>query len=237
MRIVFTEKIAPVLAQADVSHNGLYIGLWTEVEVTLGFAVACALCLPKLIQAKGKRLKQAMSKASTPFSTLRSTLSSKSWNNTLNSFTDHTRNDTIKSTTGKTTGHLRHASLEMGPMQQSPPSMGEEFELPREQRYTHLGPPSSSSSMYSQSAGPYSQSQTPITGLSRHNSTKQVPGPINVPLASSSSINDSVLSPTQRQAREEIQTLQQHRFDETNSGMENLAQRRKSIQSRHFYEQ
>jgi hypothetical protein len=72
MRIVFTVKIAPIYSEADVSHNALFIGLWTEAEVTLGFIVACALCLPKLIQAKGGRLKRVMSKASSPFSTMRS---------------------------------------------------------------------------------------------------------------------------------------------------------------------
>ncbi|KAF1960427.1 hypothetical protein CC80DRAFT_293675 [Byssothecium circinans] len=72
MRIVFTVKIAPVYSEADVSHNALFIGLWTEAEVSLGFIVACALCLPKLIQAKGHRIKRAVSKASSPFPSLRS---------------------------------------------------------------------------------------------------------------------------------------------------------------------
>ncbi|KAF2692290.1 hypothetical protein K458DRAFT_326288 [Lentithecium fluviatile CBS 122367] len=76
MRIVFTVKIAPVISEADVSHNGLFIGLWTEAEVSLGFIVACALCLPKLVQAKGMKLKRAMTKASSPFSSLRGTVRS-----------------------------------------------------------------------------------------------------------------------------------------------------------------
>ena len=76
MRIVFTVKIAPVISEADVSHNGLFIGLWTEAEVSLGFIVACALSLPKLIQAKGSKLKRAMSKASSPFSSFRGTVRS-----------------------------------------------------------------------------------------------------------------------------------------------------------------
>lgn len=63
MRIAFTIKIAPVISIADVSHNGLFIGLWTEAEVSLGFIVACSLCLPKLIQAKGKRMRNALSYA------------------------------------------------------------------------------------------------------------------------------------------------------------------------------
>ncbi|KAH7389362.1 hypothetical protein DE146DRAFT_161061 [Phaeosphaeria sp. MPI-PUGE-AT-0046c] len=72
MRIAFTMKIAPVISEADVSHNGLFIGLWTEAEVSLGFIVACALCLPKLIQAKGKRVRSALSYASSPWSSLAS---------------------------------------------------------------------------------------------------------------------------------------------------------------------
>jgi hypothetical protein len=72
MRIVFTIKIAPVIGEADVSHNGLFIGLWTEAEVALGFIVACALCLPKLVQVKGKRVRSALSYASSPWSALTS---------------------------------------------------------------------------------------------------------------------------------------------------------------------
>lgn len=72
MRIAFTMKIAPVISEADVSHNGLFIGLWTEAEVSLGFIVACALCLPKLVQVKGKRFRNALSYASSPWSSLTS---------------------------------------------------------------------------------------------------------------------------------------------------------------------
>jgi hypothetical protein len=64
MRIIFTTKIASVISTADVSHNGLFIGLWTEAEVSLGFIVACSLCLPKLVQVKGKKVRNALSYAS-----------------------------------------------------------------------------------------------------------------------------------------------------------------------------
>jgi hypothetical protein len=73
MRIVFTMKIASAIDEADVSHNGLFIGLWTEAEVSLGFIVACALCLPKLVQAKGKQVRSALSMSSTPWSSRKST--------------------------------------------------------------------------------------------------------------------------------------------------------------------
>jgi hypothetical protein len=65
-------KIAPVISIADVSHNGLFIGLWTEAEVSLGFIVACSLCLPKLVQVKGKRVRNALSYASSPWSSFTS---------------------------------------------------------------------------------------------------------------------------------------------------------------------
>ncbi|KAL5380300.1 hypothetical protein DPSP01_007874 [Paraphaeosphaeria sporulosa] len=255
MRIVFTVKIAPVITQADVSHNALFIGLWTETECTLGFVVACALCLPKLIQAKGKKLKRAMSKASSPFNSLRSGLSNmsrsgtfnlsrgeKSRNNTMN----NSRNDTMQSTSRNSTQMPQPPNqfVEMNQLQQSPPSMSEEFDLPREHRYTHLGPPSSGSSMYSQSMGP--QSAAPTPGISRDNSTKTVPKPLNVPLASSSDIHESIRSPTNRitrdymspeQLREEIQTLQAFKFDPSKQSMESLAQRRRSIPFQHYHEQ
>ncbi|KAF2018084.1 hypothetical protein BU24DRAFT_408037 [Aaosphaeria arxii CBS 175.79] len=78
MRIVFTIKIAPIFTESDISHNGLLIGLWTQAEVALGFIVACSLSLPKLVQAKRKKISQAMSKVSSPFSSIRSTIRSRS---------------------------------------------------------------------------------------------------------------------------------------------------------------
>jgi hypothetical protein len=78
MRIIFAVRIAPVISEADVSHNGLFIGLWTEAEVSLGFVVACALCFPKLVQAKGIKIKKALTKASSPFSSFRGTVHSMS---------------------------------------------------------------------------------------------------------------------------------------------------------------
>jgi hypothetical protein len=73
MRVVFTVKIEEVYRKADISHNGFYIGLWTIVEVALGFVVACSLSLPRLIQAKGRKVVNAVT---SPFSTLRSVGSS-----------------------------------------------------------------------------------------------------------------------------------------------------------------
>ena len=244
MRIVFTVKIAPVITEADVSHNALFIGLWTEAECTLGFVVACALCLPKLIQAKGKKLKLAMSKASSPFASLRSNLSNlsrtgtfsaskaeRSRSNTLN----NSRNDIMNSTSRKSIGQ---PPIPSNQLHSSPAAMSEEFELPREHRYTHLGPPSSGSSMYSQSVGP-----TPA--ISRDNSTKTVPKPLHVPRASSSDVFASIRSPTNRITRDymspeqlqgEIKTLQEFKFDPSKQSMERF-QRRRSIPFPHYHEQ
>lgn len=253
MRIVFTVKIAPVITEADVSRNALFIGLWTETECALGFVVACALCLPKLIQAKGKKLKLAMSKASSPFTSLRSNLSSlsrsgtfnlsrgeKSRNNTMNSSRSDTLNSVGRKSTTQPPPLPTNQFVEMNQLQQSPPTMAEEFELPREHLYTHLGPPSSGSSVYSQS-----QSMGATPAISRDNSTKTIPKPLHVPKASSSDIYASIRSPTNRitrdymspgQLQEEIQTLQQFKFNPSNQSMENL-QRRKSIPFPHYHEQ
>lgn len=251
MRIVFTVKIAPVLNEADVSRNALFIGLWTETECTLGFVAACALCLPKLIQAKGKKLKNAVSKALSPLNSLRSGLSSmsrsgtfntsqgeNSRNNTLNS----SRNDTMQSTSrpGTQMPPLPNQFVDMSQLQQNPPSMSEEFDLAHEHEYSQLGAPSSGSSLYSQSMG--QQSAIPT----RDNSTKAVPKPLNVPIASSSDIHESIRSPTNRikreymspeQLLEEARTLQAFRFDPSKQSMESLAQRRRSVPLQHQHEQ
>lgn len=70
MRIWFTLAISAPIAEADVSWNSLFIGIWTTLEVSLVFVVACTLCLPKLIQAKGKDFRVALSYASAPFSAI-----------------------------------------------------------------------------------------------------------------------------------------------------------------------
>jgi hypothetical protein len=90
MRIVYTTKIENIYTTADVSHNGLFIGLWTEAEVALGFVVACSLSLPRLIQAKKKNLSRVFSIVSSPFTSMRtgtekSLMKSKSTQNTSRS--------------------------------------------------------------------------------------------------------------------------------------------------------
>lgn len=67
MRIWFTLEISAVISAADVSWNGLFIGIWTTLEVSVVFIVACTMCVPKLIQSKGKKMKSALS---TPFTAI-----------------------------------------------------------------------------------------------------------------------------------------------------------------------
>lgn len=69
MRIYFTTKVYD-FATADVTYDGLFIGLWTEAEAALCFIVACSLSLPKLFQAKRKHFSRAFSFVSLPFTGL-----------------------------------------------------------------------------------------------------------------------------------------------------------------------
>lgn len=91
MRIWFTLNIAAVIAEADVSWNGLFIGIWTTLEVSLVFVVACTLCLPKLIQAKGRKFRVALTYASAPFSVIPETVRRKT-----GTLEDHDASDTRK---------------------------------------------------------------------------------------------------------------------------------------------
>ncbi|KAF2728069.1 hypothetical protein EJ04DRAFT_504678 [Polyplosphaeria fusca] len=86
MRIFFTAKIKPVISKADVSYYGLFIGLWTEAEIALGFIVACALSVPRLIQAKRNNLNRAVSYVVTPIRSATGTLHSRSrsWSHSRN---------------------------------------------------------------------------------------------------------------------------------------------------------
>lgn len=79
MRIWFTLNIAAVIAEADVSWNGLFIGIWTTLEISLIFVVACSLCLPKLVQLKGRKYRVALSYASAPFSVNPGIVCRKTW--------------------------------------------------------------------------------------------------------------------------------------------------------------
>ena len=159
MRILFTVKIAPVISMSDVSHNGLFIGLWTEAEVALSFVVACALCIPRLIQAKGNKLKHAMSYASSPFSSIRGTGS--------NSIRSPSRKGTLNSLSENTTEALVEESQQMDQARQKPTGFQDQHELQQPRIQSRLSSiqedhhiqviPDQSSSNYSRSSN-YSNS-------------------------------------------------------------------------------
>jgi hypothetical protein len=72
MRIVFTIRIAPPIYISDVSYNAIWIGLWSEAEISLGYIVACTLSLPKLMRAHRVNLSRVLS----PFRSSQATKSS-----------------------------------------------------------------------------------------------------------------------------------------------------------------
>lgn len=140
MRIAFTVKIEDVFRKADVSHNGFYIGLWTMIEVALGFVVACSLSLPRLIQAKGRKVKIAIT---SPFSTLRGTVTGSSPNSTMNSQSG--RNEGLDATMERSLGSQRAPTQSMRSLNGSlkngkQPMIYKERELNRTQGMRHLNP-------------------------------------------------------------------------------------------------
>jgi len=52
---------------ADVSYNAAWQGCWAYAEISLGLIVTCTIALPRLIEAKGKRLRAIISSISGPF--------------------------------------------------------------------------------------------------------------------------------------------------------------------------
>jgi hypothetical protein len=147
---------------ADVSHNGLFIGLWTEAEVALGFIVACSLSLPKLFQAKRNKLGRAFSTLTSPFSTMRSTVRSKarpSPQNSLNS------SKSKASTTDTLRSSDRIEMIEKNPVVYAEP---EEMVMPPERKRTvesrlYAIPSEYDSSTYTHSLASESRSSSPET--------------------------------------------------------------------------
>ncbi|KAF2709414.1 hypothetical protein K504DRAFT_502142 [Pleomassaria siparia CBS 279.74] len=120
MRIVFTAKIEDTFRKADVSHNAFYIGLWTMVEVSLGLVVACSLSLPRLIQAKGQKLKKAVA---SPFSSLRSATG----NTPKGSLASHTgKNARLSATMERSLGQQPMPRQDMRALQVLPQNNGKQ---------------------------------------------------------------------------------------------------------------
>lgn len=216
MRIVFTVKIAPVISMADVSHNGLFIGIWTEAEVSLGFIVACALCLPKLIQAKGRKLKQALSVASSPFSTLRETFHSVSRRSTSHIVSQ----TTMQSTPGDSTP-IDRPNPARPAFYEAAHEMQRQQQAGRLQRNTHNLANTAASSLYSQSPEPKQALMDDFpAGVA----------PLRIRSTSKHQFRSGAPSPTQgwnrdhftaEKLREEIRALEQLHFDAIRQSIEN----------------
>ena len=54
-------------ADADVSYNTAWQGLWAFAEITFGIIVTCTLLLPKFLEAKGARMRGILSSLQRPF--------------------------------------------------------------------------------------------------------------------------------------------------------------------------
>ena len=54
-------------ANADVSYNTAWQGLWAFAEISFGIIVTCTLLLPKFLEAKGAKLRGAFSYLTRPF--------------------------------------------------------------------------------------------------------------------------------------------------------------------------
>jgi hypothetical protein len=65
MLIVYLTRMGG--ADADVSYNAAWMGLWAFAEISLGIVVTCMLSLPRLIEAKGQWVRDALSCMSKPF--------------------------------------------------------------------------------------------------------------------------------------------------------------------------
>ena len=57
---------------ADITYNAAWMGCWAFVEISLGIIVTCALSLPKLIEAKGKKLRNGFSRILRPIASFTS---------------------------------------------------------------------------------------------------------------------------------------------------------------------
>lgn len=59
-------------ADADVTYNTAWQGLWAFAEISLGITVTCSFSLPKFIEAKGTFLRGVLSSFTRPFTSLTS---------------------------------------------------------------------------------------------------------------------------------------------------------------------
>ncbi|KAL8783397.1 MAG: hypothetical protein Q9213_004656 [Squamulea squamosa] len=57
---------------ADVSYNCAWLGFWAWAEISLGIVVTCTFSLPKLVEAKGKNMRIALSNLAKPLTSFTS---------------------------------------------------------------------------------------------------------------------------------------------------------------------
>ena len=76
---------------ADISYNAAWMGCWAYVEIALGIIVTCTLSMPKLIEARGKKLRLLLATLTRPFTTLGSSL----MRSTVRRGGDTTKSDTL----------------------------------------------------------------------------------------------------------------------------------------------
>ena len=59
---------------ADIAYNATWMGCWAFVEIAFGIIVTCTLSMPKLIEARGKKIRIIFTNLTSSFgSLLRST--------------------------------------------------------------------------------------------------------------------------------------------------------------------
>ncbi|KAF2267550.1 hypothetical protein CC78DRAFT_576918 [Lojkania enalia] len=70
MRVFFSLRIIVARDKADISYNSVFTALWSYIECALGVIVACSISIPKLLQAKGGKLRKAFSSVANRFPSL-----------------------------------------------------------------------------------------------------------------------------------------------------------------------
>ena len=96
MMIYYTTLMS--VTNPDVSYNAAWLGCWVYAEVALGIVVTCMLSLPKLVEAKGEKVRKMVSSITRPlhsFPSLRSLVhSSKTDSSTWGTVTTDRGTDT-----------------------------------------------------------------------------------------------------------------------------------------------
>ena len=79
-------------SDADVSFNAAWMGCWAYVEIALGITVTCSLSMPKLIEARGNKVRAVFANFTRSFTSFGFTRSINSFGSLMRS----TRHETLK---------------------------------------------------------------------------------------------------------------------------------------------